>query len=85
MAEVVNILADVKPLVYFIQCTRYEYVQAALRQLQHRLEASAITGVYANDGRIWQNRGWQGERISPKASELLTLALNGAICQFSID
>ena len=66
MAEVVDILADARPLIYFVQCTRYDYVKAALEQLKSEVEASDVVGVYANDGRVWKDRGWQGERISPK-------------------
>lgn len=65
MAEVADILGDAKPLIYFVQCTRCEFVEAALEQLQSRLEASNIAGVYANDSRVWKDRSWHGHRISP--------------------
>lgn len=66
MAEVADILGDAKPLIYFVQCTRYDYVNAAIEPLQAQLKPSEMTGVYANDGRIWKNRQWEGEKISPK-------------------
>ncbi len=65
MAEVADILGDAKPLIYFVQCTRCEFVKAALGRLQSNLKASDIVGVYANDNRVWKNRSWQGKRILP--------------------
>jgi homocysteine S-methyltransferase len=67
LAEVADILGDANPLVYFVQCTRYDCVKEALEQLQASLKQTDLTGVYANDGRIWQNRRWEGERTSPQA------------------
>ncbi len=80
VAEAADILGDAEPLIHFVQCTRYEYVKAALEQLQSRLEASDIVGVYANDGRVWKNRAWQGERISPEvyAEQAITWKRSGA-------
>ena len=80
VAEAADILGDTKPLIYFVQCTRCEYVKAALEQLLSKLETSDIVGVYANDSRIWKNRGWQGERISPReyAKQAITWKRMGA-------
>ncbi|HIF00961.1 MAG TPA: hypothetical protein EYG03_03315 [Planctomycetes bacterium] len=74
MNQVADILGDAKPLIYFVQCTRYDYVKAALEQLQAKLQQTDMTGVYANDGRIWKDRKWEGERTSPKtyAEEAIT-------------
>ena len=66
MAEAVNILAEVKPAIYFVQCTRFDFVQGALNELMSALGSSATAGVYANDGRVWENRSWHGERIEPQ-------------------
>ena len=66
MSEVVDILGDVKPLIYFVQCTRCDYVKDSFEKLQSKLQSDNFLGVYANDSRIWKNRGWQGERISPE-------------------
>ena len=80
MAEAADILGDTKPLIYFVQCTRCEYVKAALEKLQSKLQRTDIVGVYANDSRIWKNRGWQGERISPReyAKQAITWKRMGA-------
>lgn len=66
ITEAVSILEPVKPLVYFVQCTRYDYVLIALQELVSTLGPNRLTGVYANDGRIWKNQKWHGERIGPE-------------------
>ncbi len=80
MAQVADILGDAQPMIYFVQCTRYDYVKAALEQLQENLTQTDITGVYANDGRIWKDRKWEGERTSPTtyAEEAITWQQMGA-------
>ncbi len=66
MQQAVEILTHVKPMVYFIQCTRFDYVRTALEQLVPALPTDTLCGVYANDGRVWKDRRWHGERITPK-------------------
>jgi enediyne biosynthesis protein CalE2 len=60
-------LAAWPPAAVFIQCTRYDYVQAALAGLVEAMDDGSVPGVYANDGRIWRNRIWHGERVTPEA------------------
>ena len=55
ISEAIDILGDANPLIYFVQCTRYDYVKAALAQFPWKSEARGIVGVYANDGRVWKN------------------------------
>lgn len=50
----------------FVQCTRFDLVDAALAKLVDALAGTtAIPGVYANDGRVWIDRIWRGDRIAP--------------------
>ncbi len=67
MVQAVEILQATKPLVYFIQCTPFDQVLAPLEQLSHALGSNGITGVYANDGRVWANGRWTGQRAGPQA------------------
>jgi len=62
VAAVADILGDVKPLIYFVQCTLYEFAKATLAQLQAKLNQTDITGVYANDGHMWKDRKWEGDK-----------------------
>ncbi|NQU06056.1 MAG: homocysteine S-methyltransferase family protein [Calditrichaeota bacterium] len=68
MKEAVRQFAEVNPRVYFIQCTRYDYVEKALDKLKKALGPNDLLGVYANDGRGWDHikMQWTGERISPE-------------------
>lgn len=68
MADAVTTLSVVEPVVWFIQCTRYDLVERALSALTDAVGPGAVTGVYANDGRSWDNRRmeWTGERIRPE-------------------
>jgi homocysteine S-methyltransferase len=67
MAEAVDLLSMANPIVYFIQCTDYELVAPVLKALIAALGSEAITGVYANDGRVWDPPVWRGSRVSPAA------------------
>ncbi len=68
MSEVVSSLDAAHPAVWFIQCTRYSYVDRALAALQDATPKDAVLGVYANDGRHWDhdNIRWKGERTAPE-------------------
>ncbi len=65
MAEAVATLSVIRPVVWFIQCTRFDLVERALNALTDALDPGAVTGVYANDGRRWDSKRmeWRGERI----------------------
>ncbi len=67
MAESVAILRDAGPAIHFVQCTPFQLAMAALEPLVDALASDEITGVYANDGRVWKDRHWHGERRSPAA------------------
>ena len=62
----VEILLPAKPEAIFIQCTRFDYVAKALPALVDRVEGVAAAGVYANDGRVWTDMRWHGDRVSPE-------------------
>lgn len=64
MREAVEILLPARPCIWFVQCTRYDIVDAALAELSAAVPDGAVLGVYANDGRIWRGRRWHGERLS---------------------
>ncbi len=66
VADAVQILLPAGPEAVFIQCTRYDYVAAALPALVEALDGAADAGVYANDGRTWVDMRWHGERVSPE-------------------
>ncbi len=68
MAEAVGVLSPVAPLIWFVQCTRYDLVKRALTDLKGALGPRETVGVYANDGRNWDNRRmeWIGNRIGPE-------------------
>lgn len=66
MRDVVRMLGKVKPDLYFIQCTRYDLVERPLSELLDALGHSKNVGAYGNDGRVWKDRAWHGERISPE-------------------
>lgn len=66
MSEVVDILGESKPLVYFVQCTQLDFVDSVLDQLVPNLGSEDVAGVYANDGRVWENRQWVGEPTTPQ-------------------
>lgn len=66
MQEAVDLLGEARPLVFFIQCTPFQHVQPALRQLVAALGPEQYAGVYANDGRVWKDRRWHGERTTPQ-------------------
>lgn len=67
MGAAVDIFADVQPVAYFIQCTNFDIVKTALKDLSDELGSCGITGVYANDGRNWRPPVWHGERVSPRS------------------
>ena len=71
MSEVVRALDGTSVAVLFVQCTRYDVASTALQSLVAALEQDAeldvVAGIYANDGRIWKDRRWHGERVSPQA------------------
>jgi homocysteine S-methyltransferase len=71
MADVVAALDGTGLAALFVQCTRYDWAGTALERLLEALagarDLDAVPGVYANDGRSWVDRRWQGERISPAA------------------
>ncbi len=64
--EAVEILLPAQPEAIFIQCTRYDYVTAALPALVDRVKGVTAAGVYANDGRVWIDMRWQGDRVTPE-------------------
>ena len=68
MQDAVEEFKDVNPLAYFIQCTHCDFVEGALLELKRALNPDVAFGVYANDGRDWDNlkMHWTGERISPE-------------------
>lgn len=63
MAEAIEQFSGFEPTAYFIQCTRYDLVERPLKELA----SVPVTGVYANDGRSWENMCWHGDRVSPQA------------------
>ncbi len=68
MGEAVEQFSKNKPLVFFIQCTRFDLVEKALVELKRVLGPDDVTGVYANDGRSWDHAKIQwttSERITP--------------------
>jgi S-methylmethionine-dependent homocysteine/selenocysteine methylase len=66
MAEAVKAFSGFKPLAYFVQCTQYDRVEPALKDLENVLDPGSVLGVYANDGRRWENMCWHGDRVSPE-------------------
>jgi homocysteine S-methyltransferase len=66
MAGAVEMTADAEPSAFFMQCTPFRLVHAALRELVSALEGRSVAGVYANDGRVWRDMRWHGERTSPE-------------------
>lgn len=64
--DAVAVLLPAGPEAIFIQCTRYDFVSAALPQLVKALDGAALAGVYANDGRRWVDMRWHGDRVSPE-------------------
>ncbi len=69
LADAVELLGTI-PEAHFIQCTRYDRVAKALGRL---LPAVRLGGVYANDGRLWRDGAWHGERITPQAYAALAV------------
>jgi homocysteine S-methyltransferase len=67
MQQAVELAAAAAPLVYFVQCTRYDVVERALAALLEAVDGAAAVGVYANDARIWKRFAWHGARVSPAA------------------
>lgn len=69
LSDAVNKLAPFNPQVFFIQCTHFEYVDKALTKLSEAVGNSFPIGVYANDGRGWDNgkMEWVGKRVTPAA------------------
>jgi len=65
--QAVEILRPAKPLIYFIQCTPYQFAAVALEKLMAALSADEVAGVYANDGRVWADGKWTGQPVSPAA------------------
>ena len=65
MAEAVELAPGAA--VWFVQCTRFDHVNAALEPLLARVDSGAAVGVYANDSRTWKDAAWHGERITPEA------------------
>ncbi len=69
MTEVLGRLEGASVAAVFVQCTRYDVAGIAVRDLVAALDRApdldAVPGVYANDGRVWRDRRWHGERISP--------------------
>ena len=65
MREAVDLLGEAAPAVFFVQCTPLHLVERALGELVSALGDGAVTGVYANDGRVWVDMRWRGERTSP--------------------
>jgi homocysteine S-methyltransferase len=65
VAEAVEKLLAAEPAALFVQCTRYDLVEPALRTMVETLDGRAVPGVYANDGRVWTDMRWHGERITP--------------------
>jgi S-methylmethionine-dependent homocysteine/selenocysteine methylase len=61
MKDAVEPFSGFEPTVHFIQCTRYDLVDRPLKEL-----SVPVTGVYANDGRRWENMCWHGDRVSPQ-------------------
>ena len=66
ISEAVDLLSAAAPTACFIQCTDYVLVEPALKTLIAAVDGEAITGVYANDGRIWDPPVWHGSRVSPE-------------------
>jgi homocysteine S-methyltransferase len=67
MVEVVRAFEGLSVAAFFVQCTRYDLVSAALQPLvEVASSVDAVVGAYANDGRVWKDRRWQGERVSPR-------------------
>ena len=67
MEDAVAAFEGTEPWCFFVQCTRYDLVAAALAPLIEAAPAGVAVGVYANDGRIWQDMRWHGERVTPEA------------------
>ena len=66
MAHAWELLRKAAPKAVFIQCTRYDLVEPALRELHTVVAGASMCGVYANDGRVWEGRVWHGERVTPE-------------------
>lgn len=67
--EAVELFAENRPQVFFVQCTRFDLVEQALAELNKALAPDDIVGVYANDGRDWVHAKMQWttcERIAPE-------------------
>lgn len=65
MRAVSGALAVLEPTSVFVQCTRWDLIEAPLIELADS-GLSAILGAYGNDGRVWcQGEGWQGGRVHP--------------------
>ncbi|MHC4469341.1 MAG: homocysteine S-methyltransferase family protein [Planctomycetota bacterium] len=66
MADAVEMLLEAEPAALFVQCTGYDLVPRALDALAAALDGRAVAGVYANDGRVWRDMRWHGERVTPE-------------------
>ena len=77
MQQAVELAAAAEPLVYFVQCTRYDVVERALAVLLEVVDGAAAVGVYANDARIWKRFAWHGARVSPAAYAEAALRWHG--------
>ena len=65
MARAVELLSPAEPTVWFVQCTPLPFVEKALGELTAALPDGAVRGVYANDGRVWIDMRWHGDRTTP--------------------
>lgn len=66
MDEAVRVLLPADPAAFFIQCTAFPLVLKPLGELVAALDGRSAAGVYANDGRVWTDMRWHGERTSPE-------------------
>ncbi len=62
--DAVSAFADHR-VTFFVQCTPYDEVDAALERLLAATDAPV--GVYANDGRRFVDGAWEGEGAGPEA------------------